>query len=71
MLRTVAKKVAWVGRPASMVFGLALVMALASCGGGSQETNAPANSSPNDVIEGRFDVVRRQRGVSTATEGGG
>jgi hypothetical protein len=28
MLRTVAKKVAWVGRTASMVFGLALVMAL-------------------------------------------
>jgi len=32
------------------------VMALASCGGGSQETNTPANSTPNDVIEGRFDV---------------
>ncbi len=31
-------------------------MALASCGGGSQETNTPANSTPNDVIEGRFDV---------------
>jgi pimeloyl-ACP methyl ester carboxylesterase len=30
-------------------------MALASCGG-SQETNSPANSTPNDVIEGRFDV---------------
>jgi hypothetical protein len=28
MLRTVAKKVAWVGRTASMVFGLALVLAL-------------------------------------------
>lgn len=28
MLRTAAKKVAWVGRTASMVFGLALVMAL-------------------------------------------
>ena len=28
MLRTVASKVAWVGRTASMVFGLALVMAL-------------------------------------------
>jgi hypothetical protein len=28
MLRTVATKVAWVGRTASMVFGLALVMAL-------------------------------------------
>ncbi len=38
-----------------MVFGLALVMALSSCGGGSQETNTPANSTPN-VIEGRFDV---------------
>jgi hypothetical protein len=45
-------------------------MALASCGGGSQGPNTPANSTPNDVIEGRFDVVR-QRGVSTATEGGG
>ena len=31
-------------------------MALASCGGGSQATNNPANSTPNDVIEGRFDV---------------
>ena len=31
-------------------------MALASCGGGSQQTNTPANSTPNDVIEGRFDV---------------
>jgi pimeloyl-ACP methyl ester carboxylesterase len=30
--------------------------ALASCGGGSQQTNTPANSSPNDVVEGRFDV---------------
>jgi hypothetical protein len=28
MLRTVAAKMAWVGRTASMVFGLALVMAL-------------------------------------------
>ena len=28
MLRTAAKKVAWVGRTASMVFGLALVLAL-------------------------------------------
>jgi hypothetical protein len=28
MLRTVASKVAWVGRTASMVFGLALVLAL-------------------------------------------
>ena len=50
MLRTVAKKVAWVGRPASMVFGLALVMALASCGGGSQETKNPANSTPSMVF---------------------
>ena len=32
------------------------IMALASCGGGSQETNSPANSTPNDVVEGRFDV---------------
>ena len=31
-------------------------MALASCGGGSKETKTPANSTPNDVIEGRFDV---------------
>ena len=46
MLRTVAKKGAWVGRPASMVFGLALVMALSSCGSGSQETKPPANSTP-------------------------
>ena len=30
--------------------------ALASCGGGSQLASTPANSSPNDVIEGRFDV---------------
>ena len=30
-------------------------IALASCGG-SQQSNTPANSSPNDVIEGRFDV---------------
>ena len=28
MIRTVASKVAWVGRTASMVFGLALVLAL-------------------------------------------
>jgi hypothetical protein len=28
MLRSVASKVAWVGRTASMVFGLALVLAL-------------------------------------------
>jgi pimeloyl-ACP methyl ester carboxylesterase len=34
---------------------LALVMALSSCGGGSQETKNPANATPN-VIEGRFDV---------------
>jgi pimeloyl-ACP methyl ester carboxylesterase len=32
------------------------VMALASCGGGSQQANTPANSTPDDVIEGRFDV---------------
>jgi pimeloyl-ACP methyl ester carboxylesterase len=30
-------------------------MALTSCGGGSQESKTPANSTPN-VIEGRFDV---------------
>ena len=47
MLKTVAAKIAWVGRPASMVFGLALVMALSSCGSGSQETKKPANSTPN------------------------
>jgi pimeloyl-ACP methyl ester carboxylesterase len=34
--------------------GLA-VLVLTSCGGGSQETNTPANSTPN-VIKGRFDV---------------
>jgi Tol biopolymer transport system component len=50
MLRTVAKKVAWVGRPASMVFGLALVMALSSCGSGSQETKKPANFTPSIVF---------------------
>ena len=49
MLRTVAKKVAWVGRPASMVFGLALVMALSSCGSGSLETKNPANSTPTHI----------------------
>jgi len=32
------------------------VMALTSRGGGSQETNTPANSTPNDVVAGRFDV---------------
>jgi pimeloyl-ACP methyl ester carboxylesterase len=32
-------------------------MAIASCGGGgSQQTNTPANPTSNDVIEGRFDV---------------
>ena len=31
-------------------------MALSSCSGGSQATNTPADSTPNDVIEGRFDV---------------
>jgi pimeloyl-ACP methyl ester carboxylesterase len=35
--------------------GLAVVV-LTSCGGGSQQTNTPANSTQNDVIEGRFDV---------------
>jgi Tol biopolymer transport system component len=50
MLRTAAKKVAWVGRTASMVFGLALVMALSSCGSGSQETKNPANSTPSIVF---------------------
>jgi len=30
-----------------MVFGLALVMALSSCGSGSQETKNPANSTPS------------------------
>jgi TolB protein len=47
MLKTAAAKIAWVGRPASMVFGLALVMALCSCGSGSQETKNPANSTPS------------------------
>jgi Tol biopolymer transport system component len=47
MLRTAAKEVAWVGRTASMVFGLALVMALSSCGSGSQETKTPTNSTPS------------------------
>jgi Tol biopolymer transport system component len=47
MLKTAAAKIAWVGRPTSMVFGLALVMALSSCGSGSQETNTPANSTPS------------------------
>ena len=55
MLKTAAAKITWVGRTASMVFGLALVMALCSCGSGSQETKTHANSTPN-VIEGRFDV---------------
>src|SRR5215212_6262718 len=50
MLRTVAKKVAWVGRTASVVFGLALVMALSSCGSGSQETKKPANFTPSIVF---------------------
>jgi Tol biopolymer transport system component len=47
MRKTAAKKVAWVGRSASMVFGLALVMALSSCGSGSQQTNIPTNSTPS------------------------
>lgn len=55
MLKVAAAKKAWVGRTASMLFGLALVMALCSCGGGGQETRNPANST-SDVIEGRFDV---------------
>ena len=50
MLRTAAKKVVWVGRTASMVFGLALVMALSSCGSGSQETKNPTNSTPSLVF---------------------
>src|SRR5215213_7660067 len=50
MLRTVAKKVAWVGRITSVVFGLALVMALSSCGSGSQETKKPANFTPSIVF---------------------
>ena len=37
MLKTAAAKIAWVGRTASMVFGLALVMALSTCGGGLRE----------------------------------
>jgi Tol biopolymer transport system component len=47
MLKTAATKLAWVGKTASMVFGLALVMALSSCGGGSQQTNTPTNSTPS------------------------
>src|SRR5215211_3753284 len=33
-----------------------VVVVLTSCGGGSQQTNTPANATPNDVIEGKFDV---------------
>src|SRR5829696_2898957 len=47
MLKTAATKLAWVGKPASIVFGLALVMALSSCGGGSQQTNTPTNFTPS------------------------
>ena len=47
MLKTPAAKIAWVGRTSSMVFALALMMALSSCGGGSQETKNPANSTPS------------------------
>ena len=47
MLKTAAAKISWVGRTASMVFGLALVMALSSCGSGSQETKNPANFTPS------------------------
>ena len=47
MLKTAAAKIAWVGRPASMVFALALVMALSSCGSGSQETKNPTNFTPS------------------------
>src|SRR5215212_10612073 len=47
MLKTAAAKIAWVGRTASMVFGLALVMALSSCGSGSQQTNTPTNFTPS------------------------
>src|SRR5215210_5342948 len=47
MLKTAAAKIAWVGRPASMVFGLALVMALSSCGSGSQESKNPTNFTPS------------------------
>ena len=35
-----------------MVFGLALVMALSSCGGGSQQTNTPAHSKTQHVVLG-------------------
>jgi len=52
MLKTAAAKIAWVGRTAPMVFGLALVMALSSCGGGSQQTNTPANSKTQHVVLG-------------------
>ena len=46
-------------RPVLFLTVTALVLAataLASCGGGSQQANTPADSSTNDVIEGRFDV---------------
>jgi TolB protein len=33
-----------------MVFGLALVVALSSCAGGSQQTNTPTNSTPSIVF---------------------
>jgi hypothetical protein len=43
MLRTVAKQVVWVGRTASMVFGLALVMALIF---GAVSVGLAANGNP-------------------------
>jgi hypothetical protein len=62
MLRTVAKKVAWVGRPASTVFGLALVMALSSCGSRSQETKIRAcrrvGSLSSALLKSLFTGVR-------------
>lgn len=50
MLRSAASKVAWVGRTASMVFGLALVLALifgvASMAAGATRGNfAPGNAT--------------------------
>ena len=47
MLKTAAAKIAWGGRTASTVFGLVLVMALCSCGSGSQETKTPTNFTPS------------------------
>ena len=61
MLKTAAAKIAWVGRTASMVFGLALVMALSSCGGGSQADQHPrqldSQRDRGQVRRGRLQAV--------------